>query len=102
MTKDINEKIVFAVSPDGGPNDPLVLLLGIPEAAWNYIHDGRTNTFDLTKIGLPLRLVIYGAKTHDEAMKKIEAFTADRGITLVDKRREDFSIKTKDDPNAKP
>ena len=93
MTKNIEEKVVFGVSPEGcGDGVPLVLL-GIPAGAWEYMKDGKTHTFDLTKIGLPIKLVIYGAETHDAAMKMINGYMSEHNLPYLDERHKDFSIK---------
>jgi len=92
MAKNIEEQMVFAVSPGSGDGVP-VILLGIPEKAWEYMKDGKTHTFDLTRAGLEVKLVLFGAKDHDAAMKLITDGMAERGITVIDERRKDFSIK---------
>lgn len=92
---DIESKMVFAVSPGGqGDNIPLVIL-GIPAAAWEYMHDGKTHSFDLTKIGIPVKLMLYGADDHSAAIKMIEKHFSANGLPYVDRRRDDFSIKPK-------
>lgn len=92
---NIEEKMVFGVSPEGqGDGVPLVLL-GIPAGAWEYMREGKTHTFDLTKIGLPIKIMLYGAADHAAAMKLIEGHLTDKGMPYVDARREDFSIKPK-------
>lgn len=92
---NIEEKMVFGVSPEGqGDGVPLVLL-GIPAGAWEYMREGKTHTFDLTKIGLPIKIMLYGAADHAAAMKLIEGHLSDKGMPYVDARREDFSIKPK-------
>lgn len=91
----LEEKMVFGVSPEGqGDGVPLVLL-GIPAGAWEYMREGKTHTFDLTKIGLPIKIMLYGAADHAAAMKLIEGHLSDKGMPYVDARREDFSIKPK-------
>jgi len=53
----------------------------------------KTHTFDLTKAGLPVKLLMYGAKDHAAAMKMIHDFMRRRGIPYLDKRgTEDFSL----------
>lgn len=92
---NIEEKMVFGVSPEGqGDGVPLVLL-GIPAGAWEHMREGKTHTFDLTKIGLPIKIMLYGAADHAAAMKLIEGHLSDKGMPYVDARREDFSIKPK-------
>ena len=72
-----------------------MVLLGIPAAAWDYMKDGKTHLFDLTKLGLPIQLVLFGAESHDAAMKVIEARNSRLGIAALDERRADFSINPK-------
>jgi len=86
------EQIVFAVSPGNGDGVPLVLL-GIPKGAWEYMRDGKTHTFDLTKAGLPIKLMLFGAADHASAMKVVTSDLAAAGVTVRDERRRDFSIK---------
>jgi hypothetical protein len=89
MPKNIEEKIVFALSPsDIGP----ILTLGIPKAAWEYMKDGKTHHFDLTSIGIPVKLLLFGAESHDAAMKVLTKAAADQGVPLLDERQRDFSI----------
>ncbi len=92
MPRDLEEKVVFGVSADAGDGVPLVVV-GIPAGAWDYMRDGRTNHFDLTRIGLPIKLVLFGAADHATAKAAIEAGQAAAGEASLDLRREDFSIK---------
>lgn len=95
MAQDIEEKVVFAVSPDGQGDGVPVVLLGIPYRAYKRMKNGNTSTFDLTKAGIPVKLVLYGAENHTAAMKMIEAHMAKTGTPMLDERRADFSIKPK-------
>lgn len=80
-------KVIFGVAPNGtGDGVPLVIL-GIPQTAWDYIKDGKTNTLDLTKVGLNVKLVLFGAPSQDAAMKMLNTDRATQ-----DRRNEDFSI----------
>lgn len=89
------EKMLFAISPDTEGGAPM-LLIGIPRAAYEYIKDGKTSTFDLTKVGLPVKLVLYGAETHDAAKEMIKEYVSNRGQGLLDRSDEDFSVKVDD------
>lgn len=91
----LEEKMVFGVSPEGQGDGVPLILLGIPAGAWEYMREGKTHTFDLTKIGLPIKIMLYGAADHAAAMKLIEGHLSDKGMPYVDARREDFSIKPK-------
>lgn len=88
---DIEEKIVFGISPD--TDRSAFVILGIPTQAWEFMKDGKTHTFDLTKVGLPIKLILYGAKDHAEAMEKIKGHIGE--TNFIDSRHEDFSIKDK-------
>jgi hypothetical protein len=84
------EQMVFAVSPhDDGQVD---VLLGMPTAAWEYMKDGKTHTFDLTKLGLPIRLILYGAPDHATALGYIQKHNKSLGLETLDLRDEDFSV----------
>lgn len=90
---DIKQKMVFAVAPTAeGP----VLMIGIPDGAWADFNSeaGKTQTMDLARIGIPLRLMVYGGGSHSDCLKVITDTCAANGITLDDRRREDFGIRT--------
>lgn len=94
----IEEKIVFAVSPPAKGEVAPVVILGIPKGAWEYMKDGMTHTFDLTKAGLPIKLILFGAESHDAAMKVLSAGIAAKGPAYLDERNKDFSIQPKSKP----
>lgn len=82
-------KVVFAVSPR---EEHVDVLLGVSADAWEYMKDGRTHTFDLTKLGLPLRLILYGGPDPETLKAAIEAHNAGLGMPTVDMTAEDFGI----------
>lgn len=92
MSRNIEEKIVFAVGPSASGKP--VLLFGIPKAAWDYMKDGKTHTFDLTSLGIPVQMIMYGADNHSAALKVIEDHCKHNNVPLLDERRRDFSVKT--------
>jgi hypothetical protein len=97
---ELEGKMVFGVSPEGQGDGAPVVLLGIPAAAWEYMKDGKTHTFDLTRVGIPVKLVLYGAKDHATAMEYIRGHIfegAEPGgkNILLDQRSVDFSIAPK-------
>jgi hypothetical protein len=95
MARNVEENIIFAVSPEGtGDGVPLVIL-GVPRGAWRYMHDGKTHNFDLTKVGIPVKLMIFGAMNHDAAMKILDDAAKAGGTTYEDARQKDFSIQPK-------
>lgn len=86
----VEDKIIFAVSHEGqGDGVPLVIL-GVPTGAWEYMKDGKTHTFDLTKAGVPVKLMLYGAASHQAAMDVIDGHFKQTGQPYLDERRTDF------------
>jgi hypothetical protein len=92
---DIEEKIVFAVSPSGQGDGVPVMLLGIPKGAWQYMRNGKTHTFDLTSAGIPVKLVLFGGRDHAEVMRTVDEAMKISNTPYLDKRRDDFAIKPK-------
>lgn len=84
------EKIVFGVSPRESGAD---LLLGISRAAWEYMQHGQTQTIDLTKLGLPFRLILWGGATQAEIRAAVEVHNAKLGLVTEDQTDRDFSIE---------
>lgn len=84
MQQDKEQKVAVGLGealPGGVP----VLLLGIPAGAWEYMQDSKTHTFDLTKVGLPLKLVMFGAPTYDQVVETMDvAARASSGQGLID------------------
>jgi hypothetical protein len=91
MSRNIEEKMVFGLAPTASGKP--VLMLGVPQGAWEYMKDGKTHTFDLTSLGVPIMLMLYGAKDHAEAVKLIEDHCKQQNVPLLDERRKDWSIK---------
>ena len=91
-----DQKVVFGVSPRGGVDDDdgtFDVLLGVPLAAWEYMKDGKTHTFDLTKLGLPIRILLYGGPDQATVRAVVDEHNKSLGVTEVqDRRGEDFSI----------
>ncbi len=93
---DPERKIVFGVSMSGqGDGIPLVMM-GIPKGAWEWMKDGRTHSFDLTKVGLPVKLILYGAKNYNEALAAVKQHNKNIGVPTKEMMDEDFSIQPKD------
>lgn len=90
------EKVVFGISYEGQGDGVPLIMMGIPAAAWDYMRDGKTHTFDLTKAGLPVKVILFGAKTHDDVVKVFGQINAAAGAPYIDARNQDFSIKDKE------
>ena len=91
MDRDIEQQIVFALGLTSDGKGPVVVI-GVPSGAAAYMADGKTHTIDLSKAGIPMRLVMFGGKDHAEIMKHIEAGASAQGVALLDERNKDFGI----------
>ncbi|TIL29992.1 hypothetical protein [Mesorhizobium sp.] len=91
--RNLDEKLVFAVSPAGQGDGVPILLVGVPNGAWEYMKDGKTHHFDLTKAGVPVKLLLFGAESHAAAMKVIDDAMKASGTAYLDERLTDFAIK---------
>lgn len=92
MTKDINESFTFslAADPDGG----VVIMVGMPRKARDYIADGKTNTADFASLGVPVKLVVFGAETHQDCLDIIKKANEQNALFTEEQMDKDFSIKT--------
>lgn len=90
MSKDKEHKCIFAlgVSPDG--TKPTIIL-GVPKAAWDYMKDGKTHTFDFTQAGLPIQVIMFGAETQEEILELINQ--ASKLPQFEQDLEKDFGIK---------
>lgn len=99
MSDDSDTKISFARYEVDGESPTIVI--GIPKAAWEHMHDGKTHHFDLTRIGVAVKLVFFGGPTSDSVMETLTEIVTKAGKVLVDARDQDFSIKFKPDEPPK-
>lgn len=90
---NIEEKIVFGMA--NTPDGKLVILIGVPNGAWEYMKDGKTNNFDLSRAGVPIQVLVYGGKDHSAVKKVVDDWNAGQGLPSLDLRREDWTIKDK-------
>ena len=78
------DKIVL-VAPASIDGEAPLLLIGIPKGAWEHMKDGKTHNLDLTRIGVPVKLMLYGGdKTSRYYSKMIEGHMAKQGIPILD------------------
>ena len=94
------ERMVFALGRDAA-GEPM-LILGVSQACWDYMKDGKTHHFDLTKAGLPMKLVVFGAPTRDACVKTIEAHNALAGAATLYQPGKDFGIDALGEKETKP
>lgn len=58
------KQVLFAYKPAHETQDKVpVLAFIIPQAAWDYMKNGLGHDFDLTNVGIPLKIVIGRTKT---------------------------------------
>lgn len=62
---DKENKIAFCI---GDTEDGPVLIFGITPKAWEYMKDGETHQFDLTKVGVPFKVMMFGAADYQSAL----------------------------------
>lgn len=100
MSQDIEKRIVFAMSPPS--RRPVTLLIGMPKASQDYLMDGTglSHDLDLTRAGLPIKLIIFGGKDHDDVKRQLDKAMSIAGVTINDQRNRDFAIPK--DPNNFP
>ena len=96
MPQNIEQKLVFAISPEGQGDGVPVLLIGVARDAWIYMKDGKTHHLDLSSIGIPVKLMMFGAKNHDAAMQVMQQAIAASGQAYLDERQRDFSMQPKE------
>ncbi len=85
-----DDRCVFAL---GENNDgTTVLIVGLNAHTWEYIKDGKTSTIDLTKVGVPLQLILFGAETKEDCLK---LFQQHKDFNEAFQGAKDFGIKTK-------
>lgn len=84
------EKMVFGLgrTAEGEP----LLILGVSEAAWTYMKDGKTHHFDFAKAGLPLKMMVFGGATRADCVKAIEAHNERAGAATLYEPGKDYGI----------
>lgn len=90
-----DEKVIFAFAPADSQSDNIPLLTFImPEAAWAYMRNGLGHEFDLTNVGIPLRVLIGRTKTYDIGIKEL---TKANGGPMKDAQHVDMHFGKKPD-----
>jgi hypothetical protein len=87
------QRVVFAVAAAPKP----IIVLGVSQAAWEYMEDGHTHTFDLTKVGLPVRIIMFGGPDRAACEAWIAEHNKRLGVTdVIDRRAENLGIDTEE------
>jgi len=90
-----SDQVVFAIGRGEGDAVPTIVL-GVSREAWVYMKDGQSHTFDLTKAGVPVKIIMFGAKDREEAKRLIMAGAGNsQNEPMLDATDLDFSIKPK-------
>jgi hypothetical protein len=86
-------KLVFAISPEGQGDGVPLMLFAVTPGAWDYMRDGKTHTLDLTGLGIPIKVMMFGAKDRADALATIEAANQKHGHATLHLPQHDFGIK---------
>ena len=89
MAKSTEKQVVFAFAPSKDGSPPTILV-GLTRAAWHHMDLGNSHAFSLAKIGLPVDFMLFSGKDHDAVMKTLFGSLASAGVTVDDRRRENF------------
>jgi len=85
---DKDKRLVFGLSKgeDGIP----IMVIGIPEVAWDdHLRKAKTYTFDLTNVGIQLKLALFGGPNRAKILDTLQVFQ--KGGPLLDEKT-DFGI----------
>ena len=88
----IDESVVYGLTPGEG-NKPHRFFVGIPQAAWENLRQGRCSTYDLSGFGIPFQIVVYGGTDHASVKGVLDDHNSRAGVASLDVRNQDHSIK---------
>jgi hypothetical protein len=75
---DREMQVVFAMAPGRADKDGIpVLTFLMPPKSWTYMAGGMGHEFDLTNVGIPLRVLIGRCASHADGMDMIYRANAD-------------------------
>lgn len=84
------QKVVFALGQN--PNGAYQVVLLMPPEAWDYMATGLAHEFDLTKMGVPIQIIIGRCATQDEGKAMLGAIHASQGKPTKDVSHMDVRI----------
>lgn len=77
MPRPNEEKVLFAFTPGSdAPDGVATLVFMMPQSAWEYMHTGLGHDFDLTKLGIPIKVVIGRCKNRKDGLEKLSPWLA--------------------------
>jgi hypothetical protein len=63
------EQCIFAFKPaENQPDGVPVLVFLMPQAGWDYMRNGLGHDFDLTNVGIPLKVLIGRCETRESGI----------------------------------
>lgn len=57
---DEKRRCLVAIGQPNNIGDVPTIVIGIPEAAWDYMKDGKTHHFTFVSEGIPVQLMLFG------------------------------------------
>lgn len=87
---DNEAKCVFALGLAEDGRTPMVVL-AVPDKAWEHMKDGKTHTFDFSAAGLPVQIMMFGCRTQEEALAVIHE--ANKMPSFKEDLKTDYGIK---------
>lgn len=86
-----DQKCVFGVSQKS--DKTVVAVIQVPPGGWDYMKDGQSHTFDLTKVGIPIQIILAGCKSVADGRAVLEQANAQKGVPALHMPGTDFGIK---------
>lgn len=97
IVQNKEQQVLFMFGPAERHGDSPMLVFAIPEAAWEYMKDGHTHEFDLEKVGIPLKVMLFGARDHQHAKDMIALGAQAGNITVQNRSDVDLHFDPKED-----
>jgi hypothetical protein len=97
---DREEKVIFAFAPASSQPDHIpTLTFMMPEKSRHYMRNGMCHEFNLTNVGIPLRIIIGGCDDHAHGMAILQQANGGPLNKFKDVRDVDMHM---DEPDRKP
>lgn len=89
---DREEQVIFGLSPPDAQGN-VTLFLMMPPKSWEHMQSGLAHDFDLSKVGIPIHIVMGRCASHADGMKMLsERIKMVTNMPVVDLREVDFKI----------
>lgn len=63
------------------------VILGMPPAAWDAMANGKTHTFDLTKVGIPVQIMMFRGDSYEHTVEVMQSGAVAAGAEFIDHRK---------------